>query len=134
MSTIKFGSIKRLSNTSSEYLVTDIVHNTKLWCAFNPSTGTPVIANSYSVGTIIDLGVGKYIVRPDVFTAVNTASILLGHVVYARDNNLTAANTGFSGLAGSNAQARIGTWHPPSGAFIDARYVSVIGAYERIIK
>jgi hypothetical protein len=133
MSTIKFANIQRLSNTT-QYLTNHLVHNTKLWCAFNPSTGTPVISNSYSVGTIVDVAVGKYIVRPDTFTAANTASIMLGHVVYARDNNLTAANTGFSGFVGGNAQARIGTWNPTGGVFIDPLYVSVIGAYERIIK
>lgn len=133
MGTVQSASIQRLTN-NTEYLTTHLVHNTKLWCAFNPSTGTPVISNSYSVGNIVDVAVGKYIVRPDVFTGGNTASILLGHIVFARDNNLTAVNSAmYHGVAGDNAQVRVGTYVVSVG-FIDPLYVSVIGAYERIIK
>lgn len=134
MGVLKVNTVKRLDNTFNDIPATYLVHNTKLWCAFNASTGTPAISNSYSVGSIVDVAVGRYIVRPDAFTFANTSSIMLGHITYARDNNLTAANTGFCGFAGGNAEARVGTWHPPSGAFIDPLYVSVIGAYERIIK
>lgn len=133
MGTVKLANVQRLSNTV-EYSTSQLVHNTKLWCAFSAITGTPVISNSYSVGNIVDLAVGKYIVRPDVFTGGNTASILLGHVVFARDNNLTAANSAtYHGFGGGNAQARVGTYVVGVG-FIDPLYVSVIGAYERIIK
>lgn len=133
MGTVKFDKIQRVSNATG-YAATHLIHNTKLWCAFSVSTGIPSISNSYSVGSIADLAVGKYIVRPDALTGSNTASILLGHVVFARDNNLTVANSSLQhGFAGDNAQVRVGTYVVGVG-FIDPLYVSVIGAYERIIK
>ena len=129
-------SVLKVDNVyiGSNVMTTDIlIHNTKLWCAFDASTGTPVISNSYSISTISDLAVGQFIVKPDVFTAANTATMLIGHTLYARDNNATAANTGYCGVVGGNAQIRVGLYHPTL-AFVDPRAVSVIGAYERIIK
>lgn len=132
MSFAKIDRIKSLSNTAFEIPVKYAVHNTKFWCALNASNGTPIVSNSYSTGSVIDLAVGRYIVNPDAFTAANTSTIMLGHGCYAVDYNVTT-KTGTVGFVGANAKARVSTYTAGVG-FVDPIAVSVIASYERIIK
>ena len=110
-----------------------LVAGNKLWCAFNASTGTPVISNSYSTSSILDVAVGRYRVKIDSLTLGNTSTLITSSSTFARDVNSLVANAGYQASVGSNSEIWVGCYVPSPG-FVDPIYVSAIGSYTRILK
>lgn len=100
----------------------------KAWVAFDASSGTPTILDSFNVTSITDNGVGDFTVNfTNALPSVNYA--------LAGDAQLDTAAGGFgtivigmfrSSASHATASARLGTAHSTSAALVDCKHVCVM--------
>lgn len=123
--------VSNLIFQSNSFLTEGLVKGNKLWCAFNASTGTPVIANSYSTSSIIDISVGRYRVLVDLQTLSNSNTHIACSSCIARDNNASLANVAYPGAVGIGSGVTLAAY---TTAYVDPLYVGVMGSYNRYLR
>jgi hypothetical protein len=122
--------VSNLFFQSNNFLTEGLVKGNKLWCAFNASTGTPVISNSYATSSILDISVGRYRVLVDLQALSNTNTIIACSSCIARDNNSAIANVAYPGAVGVGSGVTLAAY---TTAYVDPIYVGVMGSYNRFL-